>query len=97
MTIAIPDPQATANAMKVLAPAFDAVDAVYLQQLAHVAATEPWATDKIKALAFALKVSQGVRSHIAAVIAGGDIEAANEAYTRQIEKLSPERRRILGL
>ena len=97
MTIAIPDPQATANAMKVLAPAFDVVEAGYTRRLTDIATTEPWATDKIKALAFALKVSQGVRSHIAAVIAGGDIEAANEAYTRQIEKLSPERRRILGL
>lgn len=97
MTIAIPDPQATANAMKVLAPAFDAIEAGYTRRLTDIATQEPWATDKIKALAFALKVSQGVRSHIAAVIAGGDIAEVQEKYTRQIEKLSPERRRILGL
>jgi len=97
MTIAIPDPQAAANAMKVLAPAFDEVDAAYLQQLAQVAATEPWSTDKIKALSRAMEVSKGVRAHIAAVIAGGNIAEAHDKHTRQIEKLSPERRRILGL
>lgn len=97
MTIAIPDPQATANAMKVLAPAFDAVEAGYTRRLTDIATQEPWATDKIKALAFALKVSQGVRSHIAAVIAGGVIDEATEKYNRNIESMTPERRRWLGL
>jgi len=89
--------QSAANAMQVLGPAFDEVDAAYLRQLAHVASVEPWATDKIKALSRAMEVSKGVRAHIAAIIAGGNIAEANEKYTRQIEKLSPERRRILGL
>lgn len=89
--------QAAKQAMAHLGPAFDAVEASYTSRLTEIATAEPWAVHKIRALAMALKVSQGVRSHIAAIIGGGDIAETHEAHRRKIEKLSPERRRILGL
>lgn len=89
--------QAATVAMQHLAPAFDAVEGEYARRLAEIATAEPWATDKIKALAFALKVSQGVRAHIEAIVAGGDIAQANDAHMKKIAAMSPERRRILGL
>lgn len=89
--------QAAKQAMTQLSPAFDAVEATYTTRLAEIAASEPWAVDKIRSLALALKVSQSVRAHIAAIVGGGDIAETNEAHRRKIEKLTPERRRILGI
>jgi hypothetical protein len=89
--------QGAKQAMAHLSPAFDAVEATYSARLTEIATSEPWAVDKIRSLAMALKVSQGVRAHIAAIIGGGDIAETNETHRRKIEKLSPERRRILGL
>lgn len=89
--------QTATVAMQHLAPAFEAVEGAYTRQLATIAAAEPWATDKIKALAFGLKVSKEVRLHIEAIVAGGDIAQANDTHTKKIAAMSPERRRILGL
>lgn len=80
-----------------LQPAFATVEALYIQRLASVAASEPWAVDKLRSLALALKVSQEVRSHIEAVVADGPVAQAAVKHLRKIEALSPERRRILGI
>lgn len=80
-----------------LAPAFAAVEQVYTMRMAQVAAGEPWAVDKIRALALALKVSQEVRSHIEAIVADGPVAEAAAKHLRTIEAMSPQRRRILGI
>jgi hypothetical protein len=89
--------QAAKQALMHLNPAFEAVEAEYTRRLTEIATTEPWAVDKIRSLAFALKVSVGVRGHIEAIVGGGDIAQENVKRTAQIEALSPERRRWLGL
>jgi len=80
-----------------LAPAFDVVEAAYTHRLASVAASEPWAVDKLRALALALKVSQEVRAQIETVVADGPVAKVAAAHLRKVEAMSPERRRILGL
>lgn len=76
---------------------FDVVTEIYRDRLAAIAAAEPWAVDKIRSLALALKIAGEVRNHIAAVAAGGDVAQAAIDHAKKIEKLSPERRKILGL
>lgn len=80
-----------------LAPAFALIEQVYTHRMAQVAAAEPWAVDKIRSLALALKVSQEVRSHIEAIVADGPVAEAAVTHLRKIETMSPQRRRILGL
>ncbi len=80
-----------------LTPAFALVEATYIQRLATVAAAEPWAVDKLRSLAQALKVSQEVRAQIEAVVADGPVAKVAVDHLRKIEAMSPERRRILGI
>lgn len=80
-----------------LGPAFDAVEAIYAERLREVAVKEPWAADKLRALALAQKISEAVRGHIEAIMLGGEVADKQLDRVRKIEKMSPERRRILGL
>lgn len=49
-----------------LRPAFDAVTALYADRLKDVAVKEPWAADKLRALALAQKIAEAVQGHIEA-------------------------------
>lgn len=80
-----------------LRPAFDAVTALYADRLRDVAVKEPWAADKLRALALAQKVAEAVQGHIEAKVTGGDVAEGELKRLRKIESMSPERRRILGL
>jgi hypothetical protein len=80
-----------------LSPAFSHVETVYQERLAHIAATEPWAVDKIRSLALALMVSREVRGYLEAIVANGGVAKAQIEHTRKIERMSPERRKILGI
>lgn len=82
---------------EVLGEAFDAVTAGYMARLKEVASTEPWAVDKLRSLALAQQIAESVRAHIAAVAAGANIAEAELRHRRKIERMTPERRRILGL
>lgn len=80
-----------------LGPAFSVVQDLYAKRLQDVASSEPWAVDKIRSLALALKVVEAVRGQIEGVVAGGEMAEQQLARARKIEQMSPERRRILGL
>ena len=80
-----------------LRPAFDAVTDLYAQRLKDVAVQEPWAADKLRALALAQQIAEAVRGQIEAKVTGGDVAEHEMKRLRKIESMSPERRRILGL
>lgn len=84
-------------ALSVLYEAFEAVISDYHERLCQVAVKEPWANDKLRALALAQKIAEGVRLHIEAMVAEGTVGAHAVEHLKRIEKMSPQRRRILGL
>src|SRR5688572_29624773 len=85
------------EALKVLGPAFDAVVTVYMQRITEIASKEPWEGRKITNLAMAAKIAGEVRGMIQAVVADGDVAKATLDRRQKIEKMSPERRKVLGL
>lgn len=85
------------QALAHLRPAFEQVEALYAERLREVAVKEPWAADKLRALALAQKISEAVREQIEGIVAGGEVVEQQVARAKRIEKMSPERRRILGL
>ncbi|MBO9624161.1 MAG: hypothetical protein J7500_15745 [Sphingomonas sp.] len=84
-------------ALAVLDDAFDAVSEGYLTRLRQIAVAEPWAADKLRSLALAQQIAEGVRNHIKAIAAGANVGEAELEYRRKIERMSPERRRALGI
>jgi len=94
----MPEPSDRAKiALEVLEEAFLTVSGGYLARMRDVAVAEPWAADKIRNLALAQKIAGEAEAHIRAIVANGVIEAEQRAYRQKIEKMSPERRNILGL
>lgn len=97
-----PDPivigqQAERAMEQFLAPAFDAVAAAYTSRLSEIAASEPWASDKIVKLALANRVLREVRNQIEAVIAAGDVAKADRAHADKIAAIPIERRKLMGM
>lgn len=85
------------TALEVLDEAFRAVSGGYLARMRDIAVAEPWASDKIRNLALAQKIASEAEAHIRLIVANGVIEDAERDHRRRIEKMSPERRNILGL
>jgi len=85
------------DALKVLDDAFAVVTAEYMARLTEIAAKEPWEGRKITNLAMAAKIAGEVRGTILAVVADGKVADEAIARRRKIERMSPERRRVLGL
>ena len=79
-----------------LRPAFEAVTDLYAQRLKDVAVQEPWAADKLRALALAQQIAEAVRGQIEAKVTGGDVAENELRRLRKIESMSPERRKVLG-
>lgn len=80
-----------------LRPAFESVAHLYNERLKQVAVQEPWAADKLRALALAQQITEAVRGQIEAKITGGDVAEDQLKKLRKIEGMSPERKRILGI
>jgi|GEM_PF-3482640 len=80
-----------------LRPAFEAVTDLYAQRLKDVAVKEPWAADKLRALALAQQIAEAVQGQIEAKVTGGDLAEHQLKRMRKIESMSPERRWRLGL
>lgn len=94
----MPEPSDQAKiALAVLDDAFLTVSGGYLARMRDVAVAEPWASDKIRNLALAQKIAAEVEAHIRSIVANGAIEDAEREYRQKIEKMSPERRRWLGV
>lgn len=80
-----------------LTPAFDAVIADYVARLTELASTEPGQVDRISKLAIAVKVARNVKGQIEAIVQSGGLAEAGIKRARQIEQLSPERKKFLGI
>lgn len=78
-------------------PAFDAVVKTYTERLEQIAATEPWAADKIVKLALAARVAREVRNQIEGVIVAGKIAAADKSHAEKIERIPLAKRKVMGL
>ena len=76
-----------------LGPALDAARADYLAAMTQVAASEPWASDKITKLAIAQKVIDLVESHLRAAIASGEVAARNDARAEKVASIPHAKRR----
>ncbi len=80
-----------------LAPAIEAAVGDYIARMTEIAAETPWETARIAKLATAVKIARTVRAQIAALVADGEIAAAERKRVRQIETMGTERRRVLGI
>jgi hypothetical protein len=89
--------QAQAALDRYLGPAFAAVEAAYMEKLTNIAAENPAAVDSITKLAMAIKISRNVRAQIEAIALGKAEAEAKLDHARQIEKISPHKRGILGI
>lgn len=89
--------RATSALREFLDPAFDVVIADYMARLTQIAAEAPWDTAKIVKLAAAAKIAEQVRVQIKSLVADGEVAHADAQRARQIEGLSTERRRLLGI
>ena len=85
------------NALKVLSPAFEAVIAAYMRRITDIASKEPWEGRKITNLAMAARITEEVRGYIEAIAADGPVAMDELKRLRNIERMSPERRRGLGI
>lgn len=89
--------QAQAALTRWLDPAFDHLVGEWTLRMSDIAATTPWETDKIKNLAIAVRAAKEARAQIHAVVVGGQVAREDMKRQRQIENLSPERRKVLGI
>ena len=80
-----------------LAPAFEVVVEEYHGRLAAVCAKEPWAADKIAALANANRIVQEVHRQIVGLVLDADDAKAKKARAQHIESLTPAKRRLLNI
>lgn len=80
-----------------LAPAFDVLRAEYTSRLKEVCAKEPWAANKIAALANATRIVEEVERQLAGLIVDGDVAKGERERVAKIAEMSPQRRKILGI
>lgn len=80
-----------------LDPAFEQVRAEYAGRLAAICASEPWATNKIAALANASRIVEEVRSQIMGLILDGAEAEQRKTRAQRVEELSPAKRRLLQI
>lgn len=88
---------ASEAALRELDAAFNEVIATYMKRMTQIAATEPWEARKITNLALAAKIAEEVRSFIQASASDAPAAQSEMQRLRNIEKMSPERRKILGI
>ena len=89
--------RAEAALKEFLDPAFDVVIADYMGRLTQIAAETPWDTGKIVKLAAAAKIAEAVRVQVKGLVADGELATQDLKRGRQIEGLSTERRKLLGI
>lgn len=89
--------RAEAALREFLAPAIEVAVADYIARMTEIAAETPWETGRIAKLAAGVKIARAVQAQIAALVADGEVAAAERKRARQIESIGTERRRILGI
>lgn len=79
-----------------IGPALEAVHAEYLERLTSVAASEPWASDKVVKLSVAVNVVRMVEAHLKAAIISGEHARTQINRAAEIERLPHAQRRWLN-
>jgi hypothetical protein len=88
------------NALDVLQPILDDMDAEYTRRMVEVANTElnrDSRADKLTALSNALRISSNIRSAMQAIILDGDVAQKDKLRADRIEKMTAPQRRLLGI
>ena len=89
--------RAEAALREFLAPAIEVAVGDYIARMTEIAAETPWETARIAKLAAGVKIARAVQAQIAALVADGEVAAAERKRARQIEAIGTERRRVLGI
>ena len=80
-----------------LDPAFDAVIHAYTARIEDLASTQPWEAQKITSLANAARIAKSAKAQIEAIVYEGERAAGVRERTKEIEQLSPAKRRFLDM
>lgn len=78
-----------------IGPAIEQMRETYMGAITKIAASEPWASDKITKLAIAQNVIGAVEDHLRAAILHGEVAARDHARVLKIENLPDRKRRWL--
>ena len=79
------------------APALARAHAAFSARLKEICAREPWATDRIAAVANAIRILEELGKDLEAAIRDGDAAAEALLRAERYERLTPARRRLLGI
>ncbi|TFI59102.1 hypothetical protein E2493_06135 [Sphingomonas parva] len=80
-----------------LAPALGRAHETFSARLKDICAREPWAADRIAALANAIRILEELGKDLEAAIHDGDAAAQALLRAEKYERLTPARRRLLGI
>jgi hypothetical protein len=80
-----------------IGPAIDAIATDVTARMMRIAVDAPSKEGDIKWMALTLSNLRAVQSHIGLIIADGTIEQGQREHAAMIAKLSPERKKILGI
>ena len=92
--------QRAQQAEEFIGPILDDVRAAYAERIVEIASKEldPKArTDKLTALSTAMRILDNVSNGLGAIIRDGEVAEGNLIRVENIEKLSPGRKRLLGI
>ena len=78
-------------------PALAVLKEEYGARMIELASRTPWEAGKITALANALRIAEEVENQVKALIYDGEHAKAGKVRADRIEKLTPARRRLLGI
>lgn len=79
------------------APAMARARESFSARLKDICAREPWAADKIAAMANAIRILEELGRDIEGAIRDGDEAAQSLLRAEKYERLTPARRRLLGI
>lgn len=86
------------NAMtEFFGPAFEVAELEYQTRLMDTCRRRPWAWWQIIRLAIMLRYTRQARLNIVALIADGKMAESERERVVQLNKISPEKRKVLGL
>jgi hypothetical protein len=80
-----------------IGPAIDAIATDVTKRMMKIAVDAPSKEGEIKWMAMTLSNLHAVQSHIGLIIADGAIEQSQREHAAMIAKMSPERKKILGI
>lgn len=80
-----------------LDPAFEAVIAAYTARIEEIASSAPWDAQKITALANAQRIARSVKAQIENIVYEGERADGERLRAKEIEQLSPAKRRFLNI